>query len=200
MEKVIGWDYSGTLIRDGASSYDRFEDAIQQRCVGHAMRRAHDLENTLAGRNTIFPRQVIDLMQETLALRDAFRLGKPSEDELATAYEDYSGRLRRLTATPRSNEANAIFAAHLHHYSHAWFSFLLEPHRPATNHQAEQAPRTPIVNRKVFGGQAQAVTRSTIQTCKQQQRSPLAFLRDTLCGLATSIFTAVTGSPQTATP
>src|ERR1019366_1547016 len=41
LEKVIGLDYSGTLIRDGASSYDRFEDAIHQLCVAHPLRRAH---------------------------------------------------------------------------------------------------------------------------------------------------------------
>jgi transposase len=29
LEKVIGLDYSGTLVHDGAASYDRFEEAMQ---------------------------------------------------------------------------------------------------------------------------------------------------------------------------
>ena len=83
--------------------------------------------------------------------------------------------------------------------------FLLEPEIPATNYQAEQALRTPIVNRKVFGGnrtqagcQAQVITSSTIQTCKQQGRSALGFIRDTVCGLAQTIFTAVKGGATSA--
>ena len=123
------------------------------------------------------------------------------------AYEEYVDRMHDLTARPRCNEVNDIFASHLHNYGHAWFSFLLQPDLPATNHQAEQALRTPIVNRKVFGGnrtdagcEAQVITSSTIQTCKQQKRSAFGFLRDAVCGLAQSIFQTLTrASPSTAT-
>lgn len=69
--------------------------------------------------------------------------------------------------------------------------------RRLTNYQAEQALRTPIVNRKVFGGnrtdagcRAQEIISSTIQTCTQQQRSALAFLRDAVCGVVASILRA----------
>jgi transposase len=74
----------------------------------------------------------------------------------------------------------------------------LEPGLPATNYLAELALRTPIVNRKVFGGNrteagchAQVITSSTIQTCRQQKRSAFRFLRDAVCGLVKSIFNAV---------
>lgn len=208
LEKVIGLDYSGTLIRDGCASYDRFEEAIHQLCVGHALRRAHNLEENQLGRAKVFPRQVIDLFQEALEDRDAYRAGQRSQEDLEAAYEEYVARLRRLTERPRCNQVNDIFAAHLDNYAHAWFMFLLQPELPATNHEAEQALRTPIVNRKVFGGnrteagcQAQAITSSTIQTCKQQKRSAFSFLRDAVCGLAQSIFQAVMGaSPAPTTP
>jgi transposase len=201
LEKVIGLDYSGTLVHDGAATYDRFLEALHQGCVGHPLRRAHNLENIQIGRARLFPRQVIDLIQEALGLRDAHLDGALSGDDLTVAYEDYCDRMRCLTERPRVNEANDTFAGHLYRYAHAWFVFLLDPKNiPATNHRAEQALRTPIVNRKVFGGnrtdagcQAQSITSSTIQTCKQQKRSAFAFLRDTVCGLAQSIFVAVTG-------
>jgi transposase len=201
LEQVIGLDYSGSLVHDGASPYDRFLEALHQGCVAHPLRRAHALEQRQIGRARQFPRQVIDLLQEALGLRADYRKGVLSQDDLFEAYEDYCERMRRLTERPRLNEANDIFAGHLYRYSHSWFVFLLDPdHIPATNYQAEQALRTPIVNRKVFGGnrtdagcQAQAITSSTIQTCKQQKRSAFAFLRDTVCGLAQSIFTALTG-------
>lgn len=201
LENAIGLDYSGTLIRDGAASYDRFEDALQQLCVGHALRRAHHLEETNSGRAKVFPRQVIDLVQEALNVRAAYRVGQLSQEDLYAAYEEYVQRLRDLTVRPRRGEGNRTFAKHLHHYAHAWFTFLLQPELPATNHQAEQALRTPIVNRKVFGGnrteagcQAQVITSSAIQTCKQQKRSAFAFLRDAVCGVVHSIFQTLSGA------
>jgi len=201
LEEVIGREYSGTLIRDGAATYDRFHDASQQLCVGHALRRAHTLEERQVGRAKVLPRQVIDLVQEALRLRAAYHAGQRSQADLDAAYEQSVARLEELTVRPRCNEENEVFAAHMHAYSHAWFTFLLQPELPATNHQAEQALRTPIVNRKVFGGnrteagcQAQVITSSTIQTCKQQKRSPLSFLRDAICGLGQSIFEAVTAT------
>jgi transposase len=208
LEKVIGLDYSGTLIRDGCASYDRFVDAIHQLCVGHPLRRAHKLEESHVGRAKIFPRQVIDLVQEALQLRDAYRAGQRTQEDLVAVYEEYVDRMHDLTARPRCNEVNNVFASHLYNYGHAWFAFLLQPDLPATNHEAEQALRTPIVNRKVFGGnrteagcEAQVITSSTIQTCKQQQRSAFSFLHDAVCGLVQSVFKTVTGaSPSTATP
>jgi transposase len=194
LEKVIGLDYSGTLVHDGAASYDRFEEALHQGCVAHPLRRAHHLEQVQRGRARSFPRQVIDLFQEALGLRDAYRETKVAPADLPAAYEEYCDRLCRLTQRPRVNEANDTFARHLYNYSHAWFLFLLDPKVPATNHQAEQALRTPIVNRKVFGGnrtgagcRAQEITSSTIQTCKQQKQSAFAFLRNAACGLVQSI-------------
>jgi len=200
LEKIIGLDYQGTLVHDGAATYDRFVEALHQGCVGHTLRRAHHLEEVLQGRNRVFPRQVIDLVQEALRLRDDYRQGKRHQDDLRDAYEDYCERMCRLTQGPRAHEANDIFAGHLHRYSNTWFTFLLDPDRiPATNWPAEQALRTPIVNRKVFGGnrtdpgcRAQEIHSSTIQTCKQQKCSPVAFIRDIICGVARSIFHVVT--------
>jgi transposase len=195
LEKVIGLDYSGTLVHDGAASYDRFEEALHQGCVAHPLRRAHNLEQVQAGRARSFARQVIDLFQEALGLRDACRDGTIAHADRIAAYEEYCDRLCRLTERPRANEANDTFARHLYNYSHTWFVFLLDPAVPASNYQAEQALRTPIVNRKVFGGnrsnpgcRAQEVTSSTIQTCKQRKKSAFAFIRDAACGLVQSIF------------
>jgi transposase len=202
LEKVIGLDYAGTMVHDGASTYDRFEEAIHQGCASHALRRAHNLEERQRGQDRLFPRQVIELFQEALGVRDAAWVGAFPASDLPAAYEEYGARLRRLTERRDGDTANDIFARHLYRYSHTWFVFLLDPKLPATNAPAEQALRTPIVNRKVFGGNrtdagcdAQVITSSTIQTCKQQKRSAFAFIRDSICGLAQSIFTALTDGP-----
>lgn len=191
LEQVIGRDYSGTLVRDGAATYDRFGEAMHQLCVAHPLRRAHRLEENQIGRAKRFPRQVIDLLQGALDFRDAYLWGELDRADLQAAFEWYCAELYRLTERPRRNAINETFARHLYEHGPEWFLFLLEPHQPATNNQAEQALRTPIVNRKVFGGnrtdagcQAQVIAASAIQTCKQQQRSAFAYLRDTVCGLA----------------
>lgn len=202
LEEVIGLDYSGLLIHDGFASYDRFTEALHQACVAHALRRAHHLEESQPGRAKVFPRQVIELFREALALRDAYRAGEQGAATLEAAYEGYADRLCRLTERPRSNTANDIFARHLSRYASDWFVFLLEPEQPATNYRAEQALRTPIVNRKVFGGNrtaagctAQGITCSTIQTCRQQKRSAFAFLRDAVCGAVQSILALANPAP-----
>jgi transposase len=208
LEKVIGLNYSGTLIHDGASSYDRFKEALHQQCVAHSLRRAHSLEENLTGRAKLFPRQVIDLMQGALDIRDAYHQGELDRADLEVAFEMHCDDLYRLTARPRCNPLNDTFARHLNNHGPEWFLFLLEPSQPATNYLAEQALRMPISNRKVFGGnrtdagcQAQVITASTIQTCRQQKRSALAFLRDAMCGLVQSIFSVVTGkSASTSAP
>ena len=195
LEKVIGLDYSGTLVHDGFASYDRFVEALHQGCVAHPLRRAHNLEQTQMGRARALARQVIELFQEALGVRDAVAARHRTLADPCAVYEDFCDRLRGLTGRPRANEVNDRFARHLYNYSHSWFVFLLDPSVPATNYQAEQALRTPIVNRKVFGGnrtdagcRAQEIVSSTIHTCKQQRRSPFAYLRDAVCGLVESIF------------
>ncbi len=206
LEKVIGLDYSGTLIHDGASTYDRFLEAMHQQCVAHPLRRAHNLEQSQTGRAKLLPRQVINLIQGALDIRDAYNLGELDRADLEWAFNYHCDELYRLTARPRLNEANDTFARHLHNHNPEWFLFLVAPGQPATNYLAEQALRTPIVNRKVFGGnrtdagcQAQVITASTIQTCKQQKQSALSFIRDALCGMVAKLITAVTpGSPSAA--
>jgi transposase len=206
LEEVIGLDYSGTLVHDGFASYDRFIEALHQGCVAHVLRRAHNLEQHQIGRARAFSRQVIDLFQEALGVRDAVAAGATTLADPCAVYEEYCDRLRDLTERPRGNEANDTFAKHLYNYSHAWFVFLMDPNVPAANYQAEQALRTPIVNRKVFGGnrtnagcRAQEITSSTIQTCKQQKRSAFAFLRDAVCGLVESILRSTSPSRPPAT-
>jgi hypothetical protein len=40
---LIGWDYAGKLIHDRLASYLRFLSAIHQMCLGHLLRRCHEM-------------------------------------------------------------------------------------------------------------------------------------------------------------
>src|SRR5262245_48048014 len=195
LQRVLGVDWSGALVHDGWASYDAFEQATHQQCLAHVLRRAHELEDAASGRAKVFPRQVIDLFQEALALRDRFATQPPSEARRQDAHEEFTQRLLDLTDKPRAHAANERLAAHLHGHSEHWFQFLLDPGIPATNYHGEQAMRPAVVNRKVWGGnrtwpgaRAQSILLSVLRTCKQQALDAFAYISQTVRGFVTSLF------------
>jgi transposase len=196
LEKVIGRDWSGSMTHDGFSSYERFQDAVHQQCLDHALRRARRLVERQRGAASRFPRQVIDLFTRALRLRDRLNAANADADHRARAYQDFTQRLRDLTRRPRRPEANERFAKHLERHASSRFVFLLDPNVPATNHRAEQALKTPIVNRKVWGGnrtasgaQAQSVIGSVLQTCRNRAVDAFAFLSNAFRGTVGKFFT-----------
>jgi transposase len=195
LEHVVGSAWPGTFVHDGWSSYDRFAEACHQQCQAHVLRRAHDLEEAATGRAKLFPRQVIDLFQESLRVRDQFAEQPPDLDTRERVQEEFTERLLALIRHPRADAANERLAAHLRGHQAQWFLFLIDPTVPATNYRGEQAIRPAVVNRKVWGGnrteagaQAQAITTSVLQTCKQQALEALAYISQTLRGFVTTLF------------
>jgi transposase len=200
LERVIGIHWSGSMTHDGFSSYDRFEDAVHQQCNDHPLRRAQSLLESQSGANRRFPQAVIDLFVEALDRRDRFdadtQAGRaPTEDVRAAVYESFVDRLRTLTSRPRADEANDRFARHLDKHAAEWFLYLIDPTIPATNHRAEQALKTPIVNRKVWGGNrtdigahVQGVTSSVIETCKRTTINAFDYLSDAFRGVVGGLF------------
>lgn len=195
LEKVIGIDWSGSMTHDGFSSYERFEDAVHQQCIDHALRRARSLADKLPGAAKIFPRRVIELLTEALRLRDRLEIEDADSDRRGRVYEDFTERLSVLTFPPRANAENERFAKHLYNHAASWFMFLLDPTTPATNHRAEQALKTPIVNRKVWGGNrtdaggnAQAVVGSVLQTCKNKTIDAFTYFSNAFRGVLGNLF------------
>jgi transposase len=191
LEKISGFDWSGSMTHDGFSSCERFEDAVHQPCLDQALRRARGLLEKHSGAATIFARQVIDLFTNALRLRDRLNQANAALDRRGRASEHYTQRLRDLTERPRCNEATERFANH----ASSWFVFLVDPALPATNQRAEQALKTPIVNRKVWGGNrtaaggvAQAVTSSVLQTCHNKAVDGFTFLSNAFRGVLGNLF------------
>jgi transposase len=195
LEKVIGSDWSGSMTHDGCASYDRFEDAVHQQCVDHALRRARGLLDKHTGVAKRFPQQVLDLFTDALQRRDQFNAANADHDRRERAFDDYTQRLCDLTRERRGNAANERFAKHLYNHAECWFVFLVNPDIPATNHRAEQALKTPIVNRKVFGGnrtkaggKAQEVTCSVLQTCKNKAIDAFDYFSNAFRGVLGNLF------------
>jgi transposase len=202
LQKVIGIDWSGSMTHDGYSTYDRFEDAVHQQCLDHALRRARALLEQQGPAAGAFSKQVIELLGSALDLRDQFEAGALDSAVGPDAYDAYVDKLRELTARHRPNEDNRKFAQHLHNHAAEWFVCLLDPSIPATNHRAEQALKIPIVSRKVSGGNrtnagahAQEVHCSVLQTCKNLAVDVFGFVSQAFCGVTGKLFGSCPSTP-----
>jgi transposase len=188
-ESILGLDYDGTMIHDGWSPYDRFENARHQQCLNHLLRRAADMTATATRGAVRFPRRVAELLRAGLDLRDRHAAGEVSGHGLAVARGRLENHLSDLVFPPKTNSANERLAKHLWAHRGEVFNFLREPGLDATNWRAELAIRFGVILRKVWGGsrtwagaRAQSVLMSVWRTCWQQQRSALDFLSQLLRG------------------
>src|SRR5437660_5153345 len=149
---VLGADYDGFLVHDGALAWYGFLQAFHQSCLAHPIRRCRDLLQVLTGVARRFPQAVLDLLLDSLDLRNRYQLGGVSEHGLAVATGRLQARLDRLLAARLRHPANQRLARHLQHEQSHLFTFLYCPGLPATNNTAEGDIRIMVVARKTWSG------------------------------------------------
>lgn len=191
LERLIGLDWSGTLVHDGFSSYDRFAAATHQQCLGHVLRRVRELESKATRGAVHYPRKLIALLTEAIHLRNRSQQGEATVEELRRLRPVFDRRLRDLAWPARVVPAYETLSAHLWNHRGEWFSFLSHPEIEPTNWEVEQAIRPAVVNRKVWGGNrtwvgahAQEVLMSVLETCRRAGRSGLEFVSQSLRAFA----------------
>jgi transposase len=191
LERLIGRGWSGRMVHDGFASYDRFEAATHQQCLGHILRRVRDLEAKAKRGAVHYPRQLIVLFTEAIHLRNRYLKGEVTAEQLAQARKTFDGRLRRLAWPAREVPAYETLSAHLWRHLDEWFTFLSHPEIEPTNWEGEQAIRPAVVNRKVWGGnrtwtgaRAQETLMSVLETCRRAGLSGLEFVSQTLRAFA----------------
>jgi transposase len=172
---VLGADYAGFLVHDGARAWYGFKQAFHQTCLAHPIRRCRDLLKILTGTARQFPQAVLDLLLDSLDLRDRYQQGLLSEHGLAVVRGRLEARLDRLLGTRLRHAANQRLARHLQHEQPHLFTFLHCPGIPATNNFIEAAIRLMVVARKTWGGnrtwkgaRTQQILASVLRTCWQQ--------------------------------
>lgn len=187
--RILGRAYAGIMIHDGWSAYNGFVQAEHQQCLGHLLRRCHELLETASRGAVCFPRRVAELLQTGLDLRDRHATGQISTHGLAVARGRLENALTDAVFPLKTNATNERLAQHLWNHIDELFTFLRHPGLDATNWRAELAIRFGVILRKVWGGnrtwagaQAQAVLMSVWRTCWQQGRSALDFLSQLLRG------------------
>jgi transposase len=188
-ERILGPDYAGVMIHDGWSPYNTFAHASHQQCLGHLLRRCHDLLATATRGAVRFPRRIQGLLQAALDLRDRHAAGLVSDHGLAVARGRLANELADAVFPPKSNAANERLAKHLWSHLDQLLTFLSVPGLDATNWRAALAIRFGVILRKVWGGsrtwvgaRAQAILMSVRRTCWQHGRPALDFLSQRLRG------------------
>lgn len=187
-ERLLGRDWSGTMIHDGWSVYDSFERAFHQQCVGHLQRRCRELLETAVRGAARLPQRILALINEAFALRRAWRGHRLSGDALAEAGLGLACRLQDLVSGRFTHPPNRRLANHVLGHTMNWFWFLIDPTIDATNWRAEQALRPAVVNRKVWGGNrtwigagTQAVLSSLLVTLEQRGYAALDWFKAARC-------------------
>jgi transposase len=185
---VLGENFTGLLGRDGWSVYRKFEQATHQTCLAHLIRRIKGILEEAQRGEARFPRRVLRLLKNALALRD--NRGSYTEHGFKVQRGRLVAELHRILRW-RCNEfdPNRRLAEHLRNEADAVLTFLFHPEIEATNWPAEQAIRPAVVNRKMSGGnrsdrgaRAQARLSSLISTCVKRGLDVLQVFRDLLVG------------------
>ena len=105
-EQLLGLDWSGTLVHDGWSVYDRFTRAFHQQCVRHLQRRCQELLETAVRGAVRLPRAVLALIDRAFAWRRAWRGHRLSGDDLAERGLGLACELERLASGRFTHEPN----------------------------------------------------------------------------------------------
>jgi transposase len=178
---------AGIMIHDGWSPYDNFLFAQHQQCLGHLLRRSHELLETATRGAVCFPRRVSELLHQALDLRDRHAAGNLSDHGLAVCRGRLHSELLDALYPPKTNKANETFAQHLWNHKDDLLTFLKYPGVDATNWRGELAMRFGVILRKVWGGnrtwigaRAQAVLMSVWRTCWQRGQNAVTFLSQLL--------------------
>ena len=192
---LIGFDYTGRLIRDGFCAYDVFSCAVHQQCLTHLSKRCKELMETATRGAVRFPRAVQALLRRGLAIRDGFVAGQLSSHALGWWRTRLTNQLCDLVLPIKTHAANETFAKFLHRHLDQVFTFLTPRVQtsgrkticellPAANYLGEQAIRPAVVNRKVWGGNrtdrgaaAQSTLSTIVLTALQRALDPLAWLK-----------------------
>ena len=177
---ILGEDYAGFLLHDGARCFYGFAQAFHQSCLEHLIRRCREMISLASPAAAQFPLAVKTLLQQGLRLRDRYQEGAVSSHGLAVASGRLEARLDRLLDGHFRCPENQRLARHLRHEQPHLFTFLRCPGLPATNSFAERAIRLMAMTRKTWGGnrtangaRTQQILASVLRTCWQQGKNAL---------------------------
>jgi hypothetical protein len=143
-------DFSGILVTDGHSAYDKLGmTLVRALCLLHLRRNARELEEKQTAGGVRFPRALISWLDEAIKLVGLrSRLGERTYTRRAERLEKAFDKLLSANAT---SSANANMLERLRTWHDSVLMCLRDPLVSATNNHAEQMVRPGVVTRKRGG-------------------------------------------------
>lgn len=184
VEAILGTDYAGVLVSDCFLAYDPLTCA-QSKCVGHLLRRCHEVQEMKTGRAVQFTRDLARLLRTASTLKA--RRAQYSPHGYRVACGRLEAALDRLLARHLTDPDNVRFAKLLRKQRPRLLTFLYHAAVPPTNNAAERELRPAVVARKTggcnrtqAGADAHAILASVLRTCQKQGFDPVDVLKHLL--------------------
>jgi transposase len=188
-DELIG-PFSGIVVSDRWPGYDHLDPHSRQVCWSHLQRDFRRHSEGLAEQQT-FGEQGLELTGRVFGAWRAYQHDHHDREQLRADIEPIQAQLRRLLdnagrKSPRTRHHRRFANNLLKVWPALWTFVTIEAVEP-TNNPAERALRGPVIHRKLSHG-----TRSTdgerfaervlsaATTCRLQDRSLFAYLRDLL--------------------
>jgi hypothetical protein len=195
-QALLGENFGGVLVADAYASYNGVHPRARQSCLAHLIRKAKELDQTLAllkpsfqePRARLLCQKTADLFSRACHAAHLFQRGKLSAVQALAREKELRGELDGLCCHPLSHPTAESFRRRLLGTEQAlFFTCLREPNVPPTNNQAEQSLRPIVIMRKVIqctrgdaGLENHSVLHSLIQTARRQGRAVRQFLQTLL--------------------
>lgn len=185
LKELLGERFSGTLISDFLSTYERYEAKFKQKCNIHLIRELNKiLKNWQEDPPTQrYCRRLKALIQEALKIKKDFKEGNLSQGAFQQQRRLIICEISDFEICPPNRKPLERIAKRLIKYKGELFTFLDHPALDGHNNQAEREIRPNVLMRKItFGNRSMqgaknhSVTMSVIQTAKKNGLSPPAVL------------------------
>jgi transposase len=195
-QALLGENFAGTLVADAYASYNGTHPRARQSCLSHLIRKAKELDQTLALLAPKFQdpaarllcQKAADLFSRTCHAAHLFDRGELSACQALAQEKEFRGELNGLCRRTLSYPPAQSFRKRLLGPEQAlFFTCLREPNVPPTNNQAEQSLRPIVIMRKVIqctrgkaGLENHSVLHTLVQTARRQGRAARHFLETLL--------------------
>jgi len=183
---ILGPLFKGWLMSDGYWAYREWDNRL--RCLAHLQRKARGLQESLDGQGRRFGEAVLKTLAAVIESVYAAREGPPPMGMRQQHAEDLNTlwRLCLAYADAPHEKTRALARELLNDFDTFWVT-LDHPELPLTNNAAERALRHWVIARRIGhgtrtaqGSRTVALLASVIETCRQRDHSPWAFIAETL--------------------
>ena len=204
VEDVLGEAYSGVLISDFLSAYNKIKTKAKQRCLVHILRDLdkvteywHDDREVLG-----YCKRLKKILEDAMALHKKY-LGKEWDESYYTKRARFNDSLRDFAFPNPNKRILKRFANRLERHKGEILTFLylkgIDPH----NNHAEQQIRPDVIfrkitfgNRSLAGAENHSVLMTVLQTAKLNNLDPLKTLEDIMLAGKKNPFSKILSPPE----